>query len=68
MIVKLAEGLNKVAGIPLDLVVPPLTNEQVEIAETPATEIPVSKLFYPIPLAARMTQGGVTNVKELVLR
>jgi len=29
---ELAEGLNKVAGLPLDLVVPPLTIEQVVIA------------------------------------
>jgi len=57
-----------VAGLSLDLVVPQLTNEQVEIAKTPAAEIPISKLFFPVPLAARMTQGGVSNVKELVLR
>ena len=42
VVVELAEGLNKVAGLPLDLVVPPLTLEQVEIAKTPAAEIAIS--------------------------
>jgi len=56
-----------VAGIPLDVVVQPMTNEELELAETPANEIPVSKLFFPVPLEARMTQG-VTNLKDFVLR
>ena len=44
-----------------------MTNEEVELAATPATEIPVSQLFTPIPLTARLSQG-VINVKEVVLR
>ena len=46
---------------------PDLDDEQVAIVTTPVKEIPVEKLFTPVPLVARMTQG-VLNVKELVLK
>ena len=55
------------AGLPSDVVIPPMNNEQVEISKTPAAEIPPTKLFVPVPLAARMT-SGIQNVKEVILR
>ena len=44
-----------------------MDDEQVSIVTTPVREIPIEKLFTPVPLVARMTQG-VTNVKELILK
>ena len=64
---ELAQGLDKVAGLPPNIFIRPMTNEEVKLAETPAAEIPVSELFFSIPLAARLSQG-VINFKEVVLR
>jgi len=64
---ELAQGLNEVAGLPSNVFIRPMTNEEFELAATPAAEIPVSQLFSPAPLAARLSQG-VTNFKEVVLR
>ena len=55
------------AGLPSDVFIRPMTNEEVELAATPAAEIPVSQLFTLIPLAARLSEG-VKNYKEIVLR
>lgn len=49
--------LVNVVGLSPDIVVPPMTNEQVQLAKLPAAEIPITKLFTPVPLEARMTSG-----------
>ena len=54
---ELAKALGKVAGLPPNIVIPPMNNEQVAISKTPAADIPPTKLFVPVPLAARMTSG-----------
>ena len=51
----------------LELEVPPLNDEQADIITTPVDKIPETKMFVPVPLAARLTTG-VPNVKKLVLR
>ena len=61
----LSEGLKNVPGLPPGIVIPPMTNEQVQLSKLPAAEIPKEKLFDPIPLAARVT-SGVQNAKEMI--
>ncbi len=46
-----------VVGLPPSTVVPPMTNEQATLSQTPAAEIPPAKLFTPVPLEARMSLG-----------
>ena len=49
------------------IIVPPLTEEQEEIVNTPVEEIPEALVFVPVPLAARLTTG-VPDVKKLARR
>ena len=50
-----------------DVVIPPVSEKQEEILNTPVEEIEPTKLFTPVPLIARLT-SGVDNVKALILR
>jgi len=56
-----------VDGLPPNIVLPTMNNEQVELSKTSAADIPDDKLFTPVPLAARLT-SGVQNTKDLILR
>ena len=47
----------KVAGLP-DIEMPPLKEEQIEIVKMKVDDVPVEKLFTPVPLVARLS-GGV---------
>ena len=46
---------------------PPLKEEQIEIVKMKVDDVPVDKLFTPVPLVARLS-GGVQDVKAFALR
>ena len=64
---ELTQGLKLVGGLPPGIVLPPMSNQQVELSKTSAADVPVDKLFTAIPLAARLT-SGVSNMKDVILR
>ena len=51
----------------VNVVIPPISKKQEEIVKMPVENIPPTKLFTPVPLIARLSQG-VPNVKKLILR
>ena len=50
-----------------DVVIPPMDETQAELLDVKIDAIPPAMLFIPVPLAARLTKGGVDDVKELAL-
>ena len=50
-----------------DVSIPDLSQEQINLANTTAEEVPTELLFVPLPLKGRFIKG-LSNVQSLALR
>ena len=51
-----------------DVMIPELDDAQVALLDIKIDEVPLEKLFTPVPMVARLIEGGIADLKELARR